>query len=223
MIPSEKKIRSTRQASGRKQHETRRPGTDDARDDDAKPGFVLLPTVSKSDLRDKDDNSDRHFRQFLYSFSCLAAHLQSARAYLASHLGVSSAQYNIIMVVAQHQGAEGLSVTDLAGRLHVTNAFITNAIGKLERAGLVEKRRNPNDGRGTLLRLTPVGEESVQQIGPQRLFVNNHLFREISGDDFRRLSRTVSHMIDDFAHTVETLEALQRGRTQRAARLAARK
>jgi DNA-binding MarR family transcriptional regulator len=197
--------------------------TEDTSDEDAQAGFVLLPTVSKSDLLDDDETSDRQFRQFLYSFSCVAAHLQSARAYLASQLGVSSAQYNIIMVIAQHQGAHGLSVTDLAGRLHVTNAFITKAIGKLDGAGLVEKRPNPNDGRGTLLRLTPVCEESVQAIWPHRLLVNNHLFREISGEDFRHLAHTVSHMIDDFANTVDMLKTLQRGRMQRAARQAARK
>jgi DNA-binding MarR family transcriptional regulator len=153
----------------------------------------------------------------------VAAHLQSARAYLAAQLGVSSAHYNIIMVIAQHQGAHGLSVTDLSRRLHVTNAFITKAIGKLEQAGLVEKRPNPNDGRGILLRLTRVCEENVQAISPHRLLVNNHLFREISGEDFRRLARTVSQMIDDFAITVDMLKTLQRDRMQRSASQAARK
>jgi DNA-binding MarR family transcriptional regulator len=185
--------------------------------------FNLLPTVSKAELLDEDGTSDRNFRQFLYDFSVLGTQLESARAYLASNLGLSSPQYNIVMIIAQYQGATGLSVSDVAQHLHVSTAFITSEIGKLERAGLVEKCPNPNDGRSILLRLTTAGEASVLEIAPQRLLVNDHLFRGLSGEDFRHLSRTIASMIDDFAQTIDMLKAMRRSQTHREARLAAKK
>jgi hypothetical protein len=62
--------------------------------------FNLLPIVSKWELLDEDRTSDREFRQFLYDFSVLGVHLESARAYLASQIGNSSPQYNIVMILA---------------------------------------------------------------------------------------------------------------------------
>jgi DNA-binding MarR family transcriptional regulator len=184
--------------------------------------FNLLPTVSKPELLDENGASDLVFRQFLYDFSALGSYLESARAYLAAHLGVPSPQYNIVMIIAQYQGKTGVSVSDVAQHLHVSTAFITGEIRKLERGGLVEKHPNPNDGRSILLRLSQSGEERVQQIAPQRLFVNDHLFRGISGEDFRHLTRITASMIDDFAQTVEMLQAMRRDMTKRASRLASR-
>jgi DNA-binding MarR family transcriptional regulator len=173
--------------------------------------FTMPPTVSKPELLDENGTSDRRFRQFLYDFSVLAAHLEFARAYLASRLDLSSPQYNITMIIAQYQGARGISVSDVAQHLHVSTAFITSEAGKLEQRGLIMKRQNPNDGRGVLLRLTPLGEAKVLEIGPKRLLVNDHLFRALSGEDFRQLSKIAASLIDDFAETIKMLRVMAQG------------
>src|SRR5579884_590239 len=72
--------------------------------------FTFPATVSKPELLDSDRSSDRGFRQFLYDFSVLGAHLEFARAYLASQMDLSSPQYNIVMIIAQYQGSRGVSV-----------------------------------------------------------------------------------------------------------------
>jgi len=168
--------------------------------------FTMPPTVSKPELL--EGNSDRKFRQFLYDFSVLAGHLEFAREYLASQLGLSAPQYNIVMIIAQYQGEEGMSVSDVAQHLHVTTAFITSEVGKLEQARVVEKRQNPNDGRGVLLRLTAVGEARVLEIGSRRLLINDHLFRGLSGEDFRQLAQTVASLIDDFTEVTHMLKVM---------------
>ncbi len=173
--------------------------------------FAMPPTVSKPELLDENGTSDRRFRQFLYDFSALAANLELVRAYLASQLDLSSPQYNIVMIIAQYQGAAGISVSDVAQHLHVTTAFITSEVGKLEQAGLVEKRQNPNDGRGVLLRLTAVGEARVMQIGPKRLLINDQLFRCLSGEDFRRLAQAAASLLDDFTETINMLRVMAQG------------
>jgi DNA-binding MarR family transcriptional regulator len=169
--------------------------------------FSLIPTVSRPELLDKEGGSDLVFRQFLYDFSVMAAYMEAVRTYLASNLDLTSPQYNIVMVLAQHREKKMMSVSDVARNLHVTTAFITGEIRKLEHDGLVEKRRNPDDGRGVLLRLTPAGRARVQRTAPQRLQVNDRLFRKLSADDFRHLSKTVASLIDDFAQTAAMLKA----------------
>jgi len=173
--------------------------------------FTMPPSVSRTELLDENGTSDRRFRQFIYDFSALGAQLDLVRTYLSSQLGLSSPQYNIVMIIAQYQGAKGISVSDVAQHLHVTTAFITSEVGKLEQAGLVEKRPNPNDGRGVLLCLTAVGEARALQIGPKRLLINDHLFRGLSGDDFRQLTQTVASLIDAFTETINMLKVMAQG------------
>jgi DNA-binding MarR family transcriptional regulator len=170
--------------------------------------FKLPLSISKSDLLDEDGVSDLRFRQLLYDFSVLGSSLEVARAYLASLSGITSPQYNIAMIIAQYQGAAGVSVTSVAQHLHVTTAFITLEAGRLERSGWIEKRQNPSDGRGILLRLTQKGEANVQRIAPQRLIVNDHLFGKLSGKDFRHLAQTLAALIDDFAETIDMLKTM---------------
>jgi DNA-binding MarR family transcriptional regulator len=197
-----------RKSGGQKQNGKLARSSDRAAATRDRHAFTMPPTVSKPELLDDNGTSDRRFRQFLYDFSVLAAHLEFARAYLASQLDLSSPQYNIVMIIAQYQGEGGISVSDVAQHLHVTTAYITSEVGKLEQAGLVEKRQNPNDGRGVLLRITALAEVKVLQIGPKRLLINDHLFRALSGDDFRQLAQTVASLIDDFTKTTNMLEVM---------------
>ena len=177
--------------------------------------FRMPPSVSRSELLDENGPSDRRFRQFLYDFSVLGSSLESARSYLASQLGLSSPQYKIVMIVAQYQGAIGVSGSDIAQHLHVTTAFITSEAGKLEQMEWLEKRPNPRDGRSVLLRLTSLGEAKVRQIGRERRLVNDRLFRGLSGKDFRHLTKTFAALIDDFAATASMLKTARSGEKHR--------
>ncbi len=167
------------------------------------------PALSASlvELLDEGGKTDHRFRQLLYDFSTLGSSLEVARAYLAAQIGISPPQYNIAMVLASHQNTGGISVSDVAKRMHVSTAFITLEAGSLEQAGLVEKRPNPEDGRGVFLRLTGRGERLVQSIGPERRKVNDQLFGSLSAKDFRRLCDILSSLLDDFAYTVRLLKS----------------
>lgn len=167
-----------------------------------------MPTVSVPAVLDRADGGDRTFRQLLYDISSAATHLESARAYLASRLGITSPQYNMIMVIAQYEGDEGMSVNEIAEHLHVSNTFITAEIKKLESHGLVVKLPNPADARSVLVRLSEEGERQVMDMESEFLFVNDHLFEHLSPGDFQSLSRIIASLIGDFARTVAMLQAV---------------
>ncbi|MES2245535.1 MAG: MarR family transcriptional regulator [Pseudomonadota bacterium] len=169
---------------------------------------MLLPTVSLAAVLDGTGGGDRSFRQLLYDISIAASHLESARAYLASNLGVTSPQYNMLMVVAQYEGSEGISINEIADHLHVSNTFITTELKKLVRDGLVVKDPNPSDARSVLVRLSTQGEEKVRALHPELLFVNDHLFQNLSASDFKALSRIIASLIGDFSQTVAMLQVV---------------
>jgi DNA-binding MarR family transcriptional regulator len=176
--------------------------------------FTFGPTVSIPAVLDGAVGTDRAFRRLLYDISVAAAHIESAREYLAGRLGVTSPQYNMLMVIARNERPTGISVSDVASHLHVSNTFVTTEIKKLVRSGLVAKEPNPADARSVLLRLTPQGVARVKALEPDLLFVNDRLFEHISKQDFGHLSRIVSGLIGDFARTVAILKAMADGSRQ---------
>ncbi|MCO1660367.1 winged helix DNA-binding protein [Pseudonocardia sp. S2-4] len=64
-------------------------------------------------------------------------------------------------VVFQHVLAGPLSITDLAGRMDVTQQAASKAVADLERRDLLERRPSDRDGRTRLLRLTERGRAAV--------------------------------------------------------------
>lgn len=71
-------------------------------------------------------------------------------------LELTFARYELLMLL--HFSRTGaLPVTKASTRLQVHPTSVTNAVDRLEAAGLVERRRNPEDGRGILVALTPAG------------------------------------------------------------------
>ncbi|WP_075795687.1 MarR family winged helix-turn-helix transcriptional regulator [Massilia putida] len=169
--------------------------------------WVLGPSVSLPALLDKGPVPDATFRQFVYDISVVGEHLGAARQYLAERLGVTPPQYNILMVIAR-SGGDGIRVSDVAERLNVTGAFVTNEVKKLVKAQFIVKKSNPDDGRGVLLSLSVSGMERIKSIEPDLLMVNDRLFGTLTREDFLHLARTVGSLVDVFGQTVAVLKAL---------------
>lgn len=71
-------------------------------------------------------------------------------------LGLTFARYEVLMLLGfSRNGA--LPTTKMAHRLMVHPTGVTKLIDKLEQQNLVCREPNPNDRRGTLVRVTPAG------------------------------------------------------------------
>lgn len=75
-------------------------------------------------------------------------------------LGLTFARYELLMLL--HFSARGsLPVTKASGRLLVHPTSVTNAVDRLQAAGLVVRRPHPTDGRGTLVEITVAGRTAA--------------------------------------------------------------
>jgi DNA-binding MarR family transcriptional regulator len=76
--------------------------------------------------------------------------------------GLTFARYEVLRLLAfSRRGV--LPVGRVGERLQVHPASVTNAVQRLEDAGLVERRANPDDGRSVLAAITPAGRELVER------------------------------------------------------------
>ena len=75
--------------------------------------------------------------------------------------GLTFARYEaLVLLTFSRTGA--LPLGKIGERLMVHPTSVTNIVRRLEQQGLVERRPNPRDGRGTLAALTPAGREVVE-------------------------------------------------------------
>jgi DNA-binding MarR family transcriptional regulator len=74
--------------------------------------------------------------------------------------GLTFARYEALVLLHFSRAGE-LPLSVIGQRLMVHPTSVTNTIDRLEAQGLVERRRNPRDGRGVLARLTPAGKDAV--------------------------------------------------------------
>lgn len=59
-----------------------------------------------------------------------------------------------LLAVAQHVGAGGSRITELAERAQLAKATVVHAVDELERLGYVTRRPDPTDGRAKLVMST---------------------------------------------------------------------
>lgn len=72
--------------------------------------------------------------------------------------GLTFARYEALVLLTFAQAGE-LPMSKIGERLMVHPTSVTNTVDRLQKSGLVAKRPNPNDGRGTLASITEKGRE----------------------------------------------------------------
>ncbi|HSH05167.1 MAG TPA: MarR family transcriptional regulator [Anaerolineae bacterium] len=75
---------------------------------------------------------------------------------LLNALGLHPGQEMFLLSVWEE---EGLTQTELADRLQIQRATVTNSVNRLEKGGLLERRPDPDDGRIYRIYLTDKGRQ----------------------------------------------------------------
>lgn len=93
----------------------------------------------------------------------LAALFQAAYARAFAPLALSDGDYGVLAALRRAGAPHQLTPSDLARHQMMTSGGMTAAVDRLERKGLVTRRPNPNDRRGSLVRLTDDGRKVVDR------------------------------------------------------------
>jgi len=79
--------------------------------------------------------------------------------------GITFARYEILALLSfTRTGA--LPIGKVGERLQVHGTSVTSAVERLERQGLVQRRRHPDDGRAVLIDITAAGRQVVADATP---------------------------------------------------------
>ncbi len=104
----------------------------------------------------------------------------------AANEGLSSAQAGLVLFLGKSDGA---AIGDAAEALDVAPSAMTGLVDRMTRAGFVERRPDPRDGRGQRLHLTEQGwaarNDAVRVLGD----LNARMGEDLSEADARMIAR----------------------------------
>ena len=146
------------------------------------------PTVSRRELL--VDGRDDAFRMLVTDILLFGDALRQAREQIAAAMGVSAPQYAILMAVARF-GANGPTVSDVAGILRVSVPFIVAQNHGLVAAGLLRKQPDREDARRVRLVLSPACRAALKRLAPLQCRINDTLFAGLDAAEFSALHRAL--------------------------------
>lgn len=79
---------------------------------------------------------------------------------LASH-GLQPGWFDLLAALRRAGAPYELNPSNLMGATMLTSGGVTKRLDRLADAGLIERRVDPSDRRGTLIRLTPAGRQAI--------------------------------------------------------------
>ena len=178
-----------------------------------------LLTASKPELLDEE--GDRTLRGLLYDFFAFGRSLEAARAKFAGYVGLSPTQYLVMTAIKNSTLDEPMGINQLAARLRLSGAFITNEVNKLGSDGLIEKTTHPCDGRRVQLTATGQGLSLLTRLAAIQRPVNDALFGMLTRDEFRLLSELLARLAADGDRAVTFAEYFESSIAQEHLRVAA--
>jgi DNA-binding MarR family transcriptional regulator len=109
----------------------------------------------------------------------------------AEHRALDRAAYVILRQLDAHGDT---NVGALAGLLGLDGSTVTRQVAPMERDGLVERRRDPTDGRGTVIVATPHGEARLRQVRQARAELYEQILADWSTQDRRTLAEMLHRL-----------------------------
>ena len=138
-------------------------------------------------------------------FALYAASLAMTKTYkpLLAPLGLTYPQYLALLVLWEADGAgDGLTVSQLGGRLTLDSGTLTPLLKRLDSLGLVQRRRDNRDERRVRLHLTTAGRHLKHraQAVPQAIASATACNLQQIGDLTRQLTHLRQQLTSALSH-----------------------
>lgn len=153
-------------------------------------GQGKVPGLKKTSLSDGD------YRRLLELRTRLRAFLRWSETQ-ARQAGLAPTQHQLLLAVRGHEDPRGPTIGQVADYLFLRHHSAVELVNRARRAGLVERRVDPDDARVVRLHLTPEGEDALARL------TNLHL------EELQRLASNLQPLLKDF-----DLDQVDRGGTR---------
>jgi len=128
----------------------------------------------------------------------LARHLERERKTAFATAGLESWEFDVLSALRRSGDPFELSPKNLVQQTLVSSGTMTNRIDRLMIRSLVERRGDPHDGRGVLVRLTPDGQSRVDAAIERLLLAEVELLDGLGRADQERVAKLLRKLSNAF-------------------------
>ncbi len=101
-----------------------------------------------------------------------------------------------VMSILRFSGA--MSPKQLNSFLVITSGGLTKTLQRLEKKKMLVRRADPEDGRGTLLSLSKVGEYMVDKLFVEDVRAHEQMLSKLSATNRQRIAKALRELLDVF-------------------------
>lgn len=112
--------------------------------------------------------------------------------------GLNGASFDVLATLLRSGAPYALSPGDLITSTMVTSGTMTNRIDQLVKSGLVERVKNPNDGRGFLISLTPEGFDLISDAVAAHVATQHRLVAAFPAEQRAQLDELLTQFLATF-------------------------
>ena len=110
-------------------------------------------------------------------------------------VGMPISWYDVLLVLNAAPDRR-LRMIELGSRAVLSREQVSRVVTELERAGLVERQPNPDDGRSSFAAITPHGRERLRATAPTYLAaIEEHFTRHLSDREVATLERALGKVL----------------------------
>lgn len=123
----------------------------------------------------------------------------SASRLVAERLDAAGVRRKHFSVLATLEEFGPGSQAAIGRRLALDRSDLHAVVGELEQQGLVERERDPEDGRRNEVRLTPKGRSALKRLDAKVQSAQNDLLAPLSPAERRELQRLLTRVVEHHA------------------------
>ncbi len=112
--------------------------------------------------------------------------------------GLNGASFDVLATLRRAGSPYALSPGDLMVSTMVTSGTMTHRIDQLEKAGLVERVRNPDDGRSFLISLSPRGQALIDEAVTAHVETQAKLVAILTDEQRAQLDELLRQFLEGF-------------------------
>ena len=135
---------------------------------------------------------DKAIRDFIWNVVEIHSQLEDIHTSWAGLLGITEPQWLILMAITELDEGRGVAGIDIANKLRVHPAFVTNQTKSLEKAGLLSRQPGADDARFVLMSLTAKANADIERLSKRKLALNSTMFNELDEKTLAELNATLA-------------------------------
>jgi DNA-binding MarR family transcriptional regulator len=111
--------------------------------------------------------------------------------------GLTAASFDVLAALRRAGAPYQLSPGDLLATMMITSGTMTHRLDQLEKAGMIRRGKNPDDGRGVLISLTETGFATVEAAVGDHVAQQHRLMAALPVADRQVLETNLARLLAD--------------------------